>query len=196
MMDLPVQLTFRHMEPSSAVEARIQKEAAKLGRLCDHIIRCQVIVEAPHEHQHKGKLYHIRIDLSVPDAQLSASRERHDRQAHEDVYVAVRDAFSAAQRQLENYIRRKRRPVKNHEATVTLGRQQKPGYKSIATVGRVKVLYPYEDCGTLETANGREIYFHRNSVLTPGFDNLEEGKEVRFVEEQSDEGLQVSTVYF
>jgi cold shock CspA family protein/ribosome-associated translation inhibitor RaiA len=195
-MELPVQLTFRHMDPSTAVEARIQKEAAKLGRLCDHIISCQVIVEAPHEHQHKGKLYHIRIDLTVPDAQLSVSRERHDRQAHEDVYVAIRDTFSAAQRQLDNYVRRRRGKIKNSGASVSLGQQQNPGYKPVASIGRVKVLYPYEDCGTLETVNGREIYFHRNSVLTPGFDNLEEGKEVRFVEEPGDEGPQASTVYF
>jgi len=114
-MQLPLQITFRRIAASDAIEARIRKEVAKLERFCDYIMGCRVVVEAPHAHRHQGKLYHVRITLTVPDSELVVSREQHGNHSHEDAYVAVRDAFSAIQRQLDDYLkyRRQGRP-KNH----------------------------------------------------------------------------------
>lgn len=113
-MQVPLEITFRGVPPSEAVEARVREKAAKLEQFYDRIISCKVAVEAEHHHQHQGNLYHIRIDIAVPSKHLVVSREHHDKQAHEDVYVALRDAFDAAKRQLEEYARIQRGVVKTH----------------------------------------------------------------------------------
>lgn len=105
-MQVPLDITFRGIPHSDAVETRIREKTAKLEQVCDQIISCRVVVEAEHHHQHQGNLYHVRIDLSVPQKQIVVSREHHDKQAHEDMYVALRDAFDAARRQLESYVHR------------------------------------------------------------------------------------------
>jgi ribosomal subunit interface protein len=114
-MKLPVQITFRDMSPSEALEANVREKAQKLDRFYDRIMGCRVVVEAHHKHHHKGNLYHVRIDLTVPGQELVVSREPVEDHSHEDVYVAVRDAFDAARRQLEDYARRRRHQVKRHE---------------------------------------------------------------------------------
>lgn len=114
-MQLPLQITFRNVEPSEAIEARIRKEAKRLERFYDRIMGCRVVVELPHKHHHKGNLYHVRIDLTVPGGELVVNREPAQHQAYRDLYVAIRDAFDAVQRQLEDYVRRQRGDVKTHE---------------------------------------------------------------------------------
>lgn len=118
-MQVPLEITFRGIPHSDAVEARIREKAAKLEHFSDRIISCHVVVEAEHHHQHHGNLYHIRIDISLPHKQIVVSREHHDRQAHEDVYVALRDAFDAAKRQLEEHMRIQRGEVKHHRDAPT-----------------------------------------------------------------------------
>lgn len=179
-MQIPLQITFRDMEPSDAVEARIREKVAKLDHFYDQNMSCRVMVEAPHAHHHKGKLFQVRIDLTVPEGELLVTHEHHHKDpAHEDVYVAIRDAFDAMKRQLEDYARKRRGKVKTHEA---------PAH------GRVSSLKPEEDYGRIETPDERVIYFHRNSVLDNAFDKLEVGSEVRFVEEAGERGPQASTV--
>ena len=97
-MQFPLEISFRNMDPSPAVEARIREKAAKLERFHDRIIGCTVVVEAPHRSQHKGKLYSVRL----------VDRAKPVDHAHEDVYVAVRDAFNAATRRLEDQVRKRR----------------------------------------------------------------------------------------
>ena len=105
------------METSAAVEANIREKAAKLEQYYDQIMSCRVVVEAPHAHKHQGKLYQVHIDLGVPDGELVVSHEHHHKDsAHEDVYVAIRDAFDAMKRQLEDYARKRRGKVKRHAA--------------------------------------------------------------------------------
>lgn len=113
-MDFPLDISFRNMDPSPAVETRIRGKAEKLSRLFNRIIGCTVVVEAPHRHHHKGKLYSVHIDISVPGKDLVVDRAKPLDHAHEDVYLAVRDAFKAAERQLEDHARRMRGDVKNH----------------------------------------------------------------------------------
>ena len=179
-MQIPLEITFRDMEPSEAVEARIREKAAKLDHFYEHVMSCRVMVEAPHGHHHQGRLYHVRIDVTVPDGELLVTHEHHHKDhAHEDVYVAIRDAFDAMKRQLEDYARKRRGKVKTHET---------PAH------GLVESLHSAEDYGRIETPDERLIYFHRNSVLDDAFDKLQVGSEVRFVEEMGERGPQASTV--
>jgi ribosomal subunit interface protein len=179
-MKIPLQITFRDMEPSEAVEARIREKTAKLEQYYDGIMSCRVMVEAPHGHKHQGRLYQVRIDLGVPDNELVVTHAHHHKDhAHEDVYVAIRDAFEAMKRQLEDYSRIRRGKTKQHETP---------------DGGHVISLHPDEDYGRIGTPDGREIYFHRNSVLKDGFDKLEVGSEVRFTEEAGERGPQASSV--
>jgi len=104
-MQQPLQITFRNMDASAAIEDDIRDKAGKLEQFCDQIMGCRVMVEALHRHHHKGHLYHLRIDLTVPGHEIVVSRDPAKHQAHEDPYVAVRDAFDAARRQLEDYVR-------------------------------------------------------------------------------------------
>jgi cold shock CspA family protein len=178
-MQLPLQVTFRDVPHSSSVEAKIREKVEKLERFYDRILSCRVVVEAPHRRRQKGQLYHIHIVLTVPDGELVVSRDSNGNQAHQDPYVAVRDAFKAARRQLESYARRLRGEIKAHES---------------APHGRVLHLMGEEGYGLIESSDGREIYFHRSSVLNDEFDKLEIGSEVRFVEQKGDKGPQASTV--
>lgn len=178
-MQLPLQITFRDMEASPAIESRIRKRASKLERIFERITACRVVVEAPHHHHHKGKLYHVRIDITVPQEELVVSREPKDRHAHEDVHTAIHDAFKAAERQLEDYVRRRRGQVKTHDN---------------ASHGRVAKLFPDTGYGIITTPAGLEIYFHAHSVPNDGFGKLDVGSEVRFVESMGENGPQASTV--
>jgi len=105
-MNQSLQITFRDIDHSDAIEAAVRKKAEKLEQFCDDILACRVMIEAPHAHQHQGRLYHVRIDMSVPGAELVANRAPSAHQAHENLYVSIRDAFDAAKRQLQSYKRR------------------------------------------------------------------------------------------
>lgn len=202
-MEVPVQVTFRNMPPSEAIEANIREKANKLASFHNRIMSCRVVVEAPHRHHRKGKAYAVRIELTVPggelvvnraptrleaaklsllgrsEKELTKSREPSRQGAHEDVYVAIRDAFNAAGRKLQDHVRRQSGAVKIHEAVAH---------------ARVAKLFPEERYGFLQTPDEREIYFHANSVLPPGFDHLSLGTKVCFAEEKGEKGPQASTV--
>jgi ribosomal subunit interface protein len=113
-MQIPLQISFRNMDPSPAVEAIVREKAAKLDRFFDRIVSCDVTIEAPHRHHHKGKLYKVRIDIGIPGKDVHVNQEGPKNQAHEDINVAIRDAFDAAVRQLEDHVRRLRGDVKSH----------------------------------------------------------------------------------
>jgi len=178
-MQLPLQITFRNMDPSAAIEAKIRERADKLERYSAHIISCRVAVEALHRHHERGNHFHVRVDVTAPGAELVANREPDEHHAYTDVYVAVRDAFDTLRRQLEEYERRRSRSVKSH---------------AVPAHGRVTELHPAEDYGRIETREGRLVYFHRNSLLGADFDQLSIGTEVRFDEEAGERGPQASTV--
>lgn len=139
-MMVPLKITFRNMARSRAIEDSIRERAQKLDSFYNHIMSCRVIVETPHRHHHKGKAYVVRIDMSVPGGEIVVNRqakrlvaaraaraeelekklaETHEpgkHAAHEDLYVAIRDAFNAAGRKLQDYARRRRGAVKNHNS--------------------------------------------------------------------------------
>jgi cold shock CspA family protein len=179
-MQRSLQISFRGLQPSEAIEKAVREHAERLDRF-GPIMSCRVVVEAGHRRHHQGTIYHVRIDMTVPRGEIVVSRDPAEHHAHEDVYVAVRDAFDAARRQLEDHIRELRADVKHHE----------PARKT----GRVQAIVAGERYGFITAEDGREVYFHANSVLDGGFEKLVVGNTVRFVEEEGEKGPQAASVW-
>lgn len=177
-----LQVTYRDVPHRESLEARIRERADKLSELFPRIVACRVAVEAPHQRHQQGRKYRCRIDLVVPNAELVAENAEES-SSRENWFAAVDDSFDQATRMLEDYARKSRWDVKQHDGTPH---------------GRVVKLIPGEGPGTaygfLETHDGREIYFHEHSVLNGNYHKLKIGSEVRFAEEEGDKGPQASTV--
>ena len=179
-MQTPLEIVFQGMSSSFAIEERIRKEADKLERYHGRITACRVVIEAPHRRHEKGNLFNVRVELTVPGRPpIVVSRNPTENRAHEEPYVALRDAFDAARRQLQDINRKLRGEIKQHEEPPR---------------GRIVRLLPEDGYGFIERGDGIEVYFHRNSVIEGGFDRLAVGDEVRFAEEEGEKGLQASTV--
>ncbi len=110
-MKLPLQITFRNVDPSVAMEARIRALAGRLEKFSARITSCRVIVESVSHRRHQGALFLVRIVIAVPRGEISTGDARRRDHAHEDPYVALRDAFDAARRKLEDHVRRQRRRI-------------------------------------------------------------------------------------
>ncbi|HEY5617809.1 MAG TPA: HPF/RaiA family ribosome-associated protein [Vicinamibacterales bacterium] len=191
----PVQVTFRNMQPLEALEETIRARAAWLETFYPDIVGCRVLVETPHRHREHGQHIRVRVELSLPgedvvvsheptlhatlkDVEGEAHHKDDDIEAvHKYAEVAVREAFDAARRRLQDSARRQRADVKTHEA---------PDHGRVVELG--------DDHGFIETTDGRRVYFHRTSVLDEGLARLTVGSEVAFVEESGDKGPQASTV--
>jgi cold shock CspA family protein len=173
-MEVPLIVVPRRIELSDDAMALIRERAERLEHFYRPIIRCQVSIEGPGSHHRAGGPYQVRIDLRLPGEELTI-----DRQASSELASAVREAFDAARRRLEDYVRRQRHEIKSHVSPPN---------------GHVKRLFRGEGYGFLETPDGREIYFHHNSVLDPGFGRLQIGDAVRFAPGPGDTGPQDSTL--
>jgi ribosomal subunit interface protein len=173
-MQVPLQITFRDIARSDALEARIREKASRLDSFHPHIMSCRVVIEARDRHRHQGKEFTARIDVRVPHHEIVINRD-HD----EDVFVAVRDAFDAVARRLEDAVRVGRGDVKSHE---------------IPLHGTVARLFAEEGYGFIVAPDGREFYFSRENVVDPSFDSLEVGAAVQFIEEVAGEGAQAKRV--
>jgi len=133
-MTTPLQITYHGLARSAAVTRCVRARADKLARHFDHIIACRVVIEEPHRHHHRGRLFHIRIDLTVPGAEIVVRHEPAPHPApaeedgpapakkpaeadapHQDAYLAIHDAFDIAHRRLEDRERRQRKKTR-HQA--------------------------------------------------------------------------------
>lgn len=179
-MNVPLELTFKNMEHSDAVEAAVRGRVDKLGRYFRHIISCRVALEVPNRTPAQAaRNYRVSIEISVPGEDLVVSRDPTMYENYNDLYVTIRDAFNAAERQLQSYSGKLREPRKPRE---------------VAPHAVIYKIFPQEGYGFLMTSDGREIYFHENSVADPGFYELREGTEVRYHETLGDDGPQASVV--
>jgi cold shock CspA family protein/ribosome-associated translation inhibitor RaiA len=179
-MQVPLEVSFEDIGHSDAIEARIRQEAEKLEQFYDRITSMRVVVARPQHRHHKGDTYRIRIHVTVPGAaDIAINRDPAVTGVHEDVYVTIRDAFKAARRRLQDFVRTRQGHVKEHET---------PPHGTIAT------LRPDQDHGFIAAADGREIYFHRNSVVGARFDDLEPGQQVRYSEAVGEKGPQATMV--
>ena len=108
-MELPVYIRFLGLEPSDALTQSAREHALKLESFSSDIMACHVGIDPTQKHKHQGRLFGVRIDLTIPGHELVVSRVQH-----EDAYVALRDAFDAMRRKLEDVVRKRRGQVKQH----------------------------------------------------------------------------------
>lgn len=173
-------ISFKGMDTSPALEADIRQKIEHLEQFHNRIVSCRVVVEAPHRSGTKGKLYHVHVDVSVPGSEIVVNRESGHDHAHEDAYVALRDAFDAAKRLLEDHVRK------------TSGHQVKP--RPMAEHGKVVRLFAEDGYGFVEMDDGREVYFSQDSVNKGGWDTIDVGAAVRLKEAEGDKGPYATSV--
>jgi cold shock CspA family protein/ribosome-associated translation inhibitor RaiA len=181
-MQMPLQIAFEGgLTSSEALTTRIEREVERLERFTDRIISCRVAVIGRSGRHRQGDLYQVKLQITVPGAaDIMIDRNPSADHAHEDPYVAIRDAFAAARRKLQDVRRRAQGKVKVHET---------PPH------GTILRLFPDEGYGFIGASDGREIYFHRNAVVTGDFERMAPGMEVRFTETEGEKGAQASTVH-
>ncbi len=101
-MNNEFQIFFHNIDQTEALQEAVRKRIAKLERYCERIIRGRVVLDSPHNHHYKGKVYSVGLEIHTPQREVRVNQEQHDNHAHEDLYVAIRDAFNAAERQLKS----------------------------------------------------------------------------------------------
>lgn len=180
-MQIEPQIRFRGMEPSPSVEEVVRERIGRLERFHDRITSCAVLIEAPHRHGQQGRLYRVQVNLTVPGAEIVTGRPQQDEHAHEDVYVAIRDSFNSAQRQLEDIVRKMSgHRVKAHPETLR---------------GKVARLVSDEGYGFIAGQDGREFFFRRESMTSDQqWLTLAEGAEVSFSEHEGEQGPYASAI--
>jgi cold shock CspA family protein len=179
-MQTLVDIAFRQCEPSEEIRSEVAAQVLRLEKFSPRITSCHVVVNGPQTRHRNGDLFHIRLRIAMPGHKdVVVDRRRGDAPEREHLPVAIREAFDAAVRQIEEAQREMRRQVKEHP---------------VEEHGRVAKFLGSGDCGFIETPDGREVYFHRNAVLNGALDRLTVGSEVRFVEEEGIKGPQASTV--
>lgn len=109
-MQTPLQITYRGMSSSPALEQTLREHAGRLEKFHPRITSCRVVLEQAGRHQRQGKEFVVRLDITVPGGEIAVNRDHA-----EDVLAAVRDAFDAARRKLEDHARVQRGDVKHHE---------------------------------------------------------------------------------
>jgi cold shock CspA family protein len=180
-MNVPLELSFRHIEKTADLESLIRERVEKLEQVCDYLSSCRVSLDRIHHVPRRGSPYRVRVDLTVPPGhELVATREPGEGDAEDVLHSIIREVFDAAQRQLKELVHKQRGKLKSH-----------PDQEVVAIVTR---LYPEEGYGFIRTIDGREIYFHRNSVVNEEFEALSEGTGVHFEEELGEEGPQATSV--
>lgn len=176
-----VHISFRGMEPSPAAEAQIRRLVDELEQFSNRISACRVVLEASDRRHRRGRIYHVRVDLTVAGGKVVVNREPGHDHAHEDPHSSIRDAFDAARRRLQDHMRRLDGQTKHHEPPST---------------GHIATLFAERDYGFLETDAGEEVWFHRNSVSGGDFNKLKIGDRVRYVADptEGEKGAQASAV--
>ncbi len=173
-MQVPLKIVFRDIERSPAIEAAVEEKSAKLEQFFPRITSCRVTLGMIQRQHRQGKLFNVRVDITVPGHEIVVNRDRA-----EDIYVALRDAFDHAKRRLEDVSRRMQGKIKTHEEE---------------QLGKVAEIYPDEGFGFIEKGDGGHVYFHRFNLQRPEFEELREGDEVVFLEEPGAQGSQANRV--
>lgn len=179
-METPIQIEFQGMEPVEHVRSAIAKHVTDLESRFGRVTACRVVLKSPGGHHRTGGHYEINIHLALPNGrEVTVDRTPTADERQADVAFAINDAFKRARRRLQDQVRRMQGQVKT------------PAERPIGTVTKLDSKGGF---GFLETKDGREIYFHQNSVLDGKFRQLEPGTRVLFSEELGEKGPQASTV--
>ena len=180
-METGVEIAFHHMDHSPAVEERVRARIARLEQFHGRLTSCRVVIDAPHKTHRKGNHYEVRLEVHAPSARFVVDRAPGDVNAHEDLMVAVRDAFDAMERQI-------RRWTEQHSG--------RPETQAPVLHGRVAEIDGAGGFGQIALTDGRLVYFHRNAVVEGDFDALVEGDPVEIAIDTGDsaKGPHASTV--
>ena len=176
---IPLQIICRDFSLTPSIRFVVREYVSKLETFSPRIVRCEVTISAPHRHKHKGKIYHVSVHLQVPGAYIVVSREPEKDFSHENLRLAIHDAFRALDRRLEDQVRKMRRDVKTLESQPQ---------------GCVSEVFPELDYGFLDTGDGQEVYFHRNSLRGSSLEKLKVGTPVHFQVEAGEKGPQATFV--
>ncbi len=179
-MRIPLEITYRGLDASAAMDALIRERAQRLGRFHHHIIACRVTLEAAHKNGQSDAIsYRVRVELSIPGQPIVASHDRSHRRPNFDPYTAIRQAFAVVERQLRN----------------RSGRQKSRRRRTLgAPIARIDRVFADQGYGFLQTMEGEHIYFHENAVVDTAFENLSPGDHVHFEMTDGQEGPQATTV--
>ncbi len=179
-MQAPPEIVFEGVPATPQIKEAIDAHLAELERRWGRITACRVVVTGPGQRHRKGGLYDVRIHLALPEGrEVNVTRTPPADERHSDLAFALDDAFKHARRQLQDQVRRIQGHIKGHRDSAT------------ATVVRIDSSGEF---GFLETSDGQEIYFHRNSVIGRGASKLQVGTRVTYVEEPGEKGPQATTV--
>jgi cold shock CspA family protein/ribosome-associated translation inhibitor RaiA len=179
-MQTPVQIEFRGFDASEGVRDAVAAHIDELETRFGRITTCRVMLKAPSGRHRVGGQYEVHIRLALPNGrEVNVGRTPKADERHSDLTFAIADAFHRARRRLQDHATKMNGRTKVHDD---------------APVGTVSKLEPIDGYGMLTTADGREIYFHQNSVLNGGYPKLKVGTRVTFAEEMGAKGAQASTV--
>lgn len=180
-MQTGVEIVFHNMDRSPAVEAKVRERVERLERRFGRLTSRRATLDAPHRHHRKGKHYAVRLEAHVPTGILTIDREPGDNFAHQDILVAIRDAFDAMERKIKAW-------AETHSG--------RPEAHVAPLQGRIAELHSDRDFGQIALTDGRLVYFHRHSVLEGNFDDLARGDtvELAVAEGDSPNGPHASTV--
>ena len=178
-MQVPPEIAFRDVPRTPAVDRAIEDGIAQLEEIHDRIMACRIAAELPHKRHRNGNQYRVRVDLTIPGAEIVVSRLPPDDETNDDIVVAIAEAFDTTRARLLEHERKRRGGLKPVEPPPR---------------GKVAKLFPGEGYGFVESVDGRELYFHENAVQGKGFAALELGQAVRFTEELGDKGPQAIVV--
>lgn len=173
-MLLPVQITSKDLVLTPALEANIRKKVEKLSRFYNRVNSCRVVIELPKKHQHQGKLYNVRLDVTVPGKEFVANHKQE-----KDVYIAIREAFNAILRQLEEHARKRHGRVKTHSDVMR---------------GHITRVIPQEGYGFINGMDGNEYYFSMTNIGGLDFATFLVGDAVEFIAETVNDGRQAHRV--
>jgi cold shock CspA family protein/ribosome-associated translation inhibitor RaiA len=176
-MDRPLEIAFHNLAPSAAVETELRRQLDRLEHRFGRLIGCRVSVEKLHNQHRTGNVFEVHVILSLPGHDLAVSRQPqkpNQRRAHTDIRASIRDAFGAAERQLESFKGKLRSDTSTPNGS--------------ALTGRVSLIEPGADHGFLLTSVGSQLYFHRDSVTNGRFEELREGDLIHYVEAEGGAG--------
>jgi len=182
-MDQPLEIAFHNLQPSPAIETELRRRVDKLERRFGRLVGCRVSVERLHSQHRTGNIFEVHITLGLPGRELAVSRppqKAKQRYANPDIHASIRDAFDAAERQLE--------------AFKGIVRSDTSPPSASALTGEVALIEPGADHGFILNSTGSQLYFHRDSVTNGRFEDLKPGATVRYVEEEGDAGPVASKV--
>lgn len=179
-METPLEIEFQGVSPGLTLQSFIEDHVANLEKRYGRITACRVVLRGPGQHHRMGGIYEVNIHMTLPTGRdVNISKARNADERHANVNFALNDAFKRARRQLQDRVRKIQGKVKHHEGP---------------PLAKVKEIDFSGEYGFLEAADGREIYFHKNSVVGATISDLAAGARVSFAESRGDKGPQATTV--